>query len=169
MGHASGADSQVGEAAAADGGADAAGRVAARMLVGARAAAPCGAGALHTGGVATVRGATTRLAGIVDLAAAVAQLAPALEPRLASSRYIDWSGRVQIESGGTYVTIACVHGRITIATGAQPADVRLRQVTLSGLPQICLGYRAISDLRATGELDCDDTELGLLETLFPIV
>lgn len=125
--------------------------------------------ALHTGGVATVRGATTRLAGIVDLAAAVAQLAPALEPRLASSRYIDWSGRVQIESGGTYVTIACVHGRITIATGAQPADVRLRQVTLSGLPQICLGYRAISDLRATGELDCDDTELGLLETLFPIV
>ena len=161
--------SQIAEVAAADGGA-------ARALLAALPAGcqlalglqhPVAQVALHAGGIARVRKATTPLAGIVDLAGAVAQLAPALEARLASSRYAGWSGRVQIESGDTPVTLACVRGQITIATGAQPADVRLQQVTLTGLPQLCLGARAISDLRATGELACDDTELGLLETLFP--
>ena len=53
--------------------------------------------------------------------------------------------------------------------GSRPADLRLRQITLPALAQLCLGYRAAADLRATGGLACDDSALGLLDALFPVV
>jgi len=56
-----------------------------------------------------------------------------------------------------------------VIDGARPADVRLRNVTLPALAQLCLGYRPAADLRATGGLACDDSALGLIDALFPAV
>jgi hypothetical protein len=56
-----------------------------------------------------------------------------------------------------------------VIDGSRPADLRLRQVTLPGLAQLLLGYRAAADLRASGDLACDDSALGLLDALFPVV
>jgi hypothetical protein len=65
------------------------------------------------------------------------------------------------------ITLAFAEGRATVIDGSRPADLRLRQITLPALAQLCLGYRVAADLRATGGLACDDSALGLLDVLFP--
>lgn len=107
------------------------------------------------------------LAGIVDLPTMLEQLVPAFEQRLVHSRYHGWSGNIRIEIETERVTLAFSEGRAEVIDGSRPADLRLRRVTLSALVQCCLGYRSISDLRATNELDFDDSALGLFEILFP--
>jgi predicted acetyltransferase len=128
--------------------------------------------AIHSGGEARTRAAyddeATMLAGVVDLAALLDMLGPALTERLRASRYAGWRGTVQIETEAERVALAAA-GNVTVAEGSQPADVRLRRVTLPACAQLCLGYRSAADLRATGELDCDDQALGLIDILFPVV
>ncbi len=165
------------EAAAADGGA-------ARALLGALGAHsgevlrlalpmahPVARAAVQLGGVATQRapapGDHTSLAGVADLAGLLGQLAPELEQRLARSRYAGWSGRLRLELASERVTLMVDAGRMSVADGTRPADVRLRRVELPALAQLCLGYRAAAELRATGGLVCDDAELGLIDVLFP--
>ena len=131
--------------------------------------------AIHSGGEARARIASddegSMLAGVVELAALLDMLGPALTERLRASRYADWRGVVQIETETTVerVALVVVAGNVTIASDAPPADVRFRRVLLPACAQLCLGYRSAADLRATGELDCDDQVLGLIDTLFPVV
>lgn len=114
-------------------------------------------------------GASGMLAGVVDLPGMLEQLVSTFDERLARSRYAGWSGNLRIEIDTERVTLACDQGRTSVIDGSRPADVRLRRVSLPALAQCCLGYRAIADLRATGELDCDDSALGLLNSLFPVL
>lgn len=130
--------------------------------------------ALHLGGeghlVATAGGRdATALAGVVDLPELLAALGPEFERRLALSRYAGWSGNLRVEIATERITLALAAGRATVIDGSRPADVRLRRVELPALAQLCLGFRSASDLRATGGLDCDDSALGLIDALFPVV
>jgi hypothetical protein len=173
----------VAEAAAADAGA-------ARALVAALAAHARSSGqqrmllrlalahlvaqaALHLGGTAWIDAApddakNVLLAGVVDLPGMLEALAPEFERRLAASRYAGWSGNLRVEIETERITLAFDQGRPSVIDGSRPADVRLRQVALPGLVQLCLGYRAAADLRATGGLACDDSALGLIDALFPV-
>jgi hypothetical protein len=128
--------------------------------------------ALHLGGTARVSAALddvgeVALAGIVDLPAMLEALAPEFERRLVGSHYAGWGGNLRIEIATERITLAFAEGYATVIDGSRPADLRLRQVTLPALAQLLLGYRAAADLRATGELACDDTALGLIDALFP--
>jgi hypothetical protein len=174
----------VAEAAAADAGA-------ARSLVAALAAHAQSSGqqrmllrlapahmaaqaALHLGGTARIDATAEQargvsLAGVVDLPGILEALAPEFERRLAASRYAGWSGNLRVEIETERITLAFEAGRAAVIDGSRPADVRLRQVALPGLAQLCLGYRAAADLRATGWLACDDSALGLIDALFPVV
>jgi predicted acetyltransferase len=111
----------------------------------------------------------TSLAGVVDLPLLLEALAPEFERRLARSRYAGWSGNVRMEIETERITLAFAEGRATVIDGSRPADLRLRQISLPALAQLCLGYRVAADLRATGGLACDDSALGLLDALFPAV
>jgi predicted N-acetyltransferase YhbS len=178
---------QVVEAAAADGGA-------ARNLIAALLARTYARGpmqleltlppthmlalaALYMGGATHITAALddgraaddVALAGVVDLPAMLSALTPEFERRLTRSRYAGWSGNVRIEIETGRVTLAILDGRVEMVDGSRPADVRLRRVTLATLAQLCLGYRAAADLRATGGLECDDSALGLIDALFPVV
>lgn len=129
--------------------------------------------ALQLGGQATVTAPSDPaeaqpLGGVVDLTGLLGALRLELERRLGRSRYAGWSGRLAIEIETERTTLAFHDGRVVAIDGSQPADVRLRRVALPALAQLCLGYRAASDLRATGGLDCDDSGLGLIDTLFPV-
>ena len=108
------------------------------------------------------------LAGVVDLPAALEALAPLFEQRLSRSRYAGWNGAIRLELEAGRATLLCEDGRVRIVDGTRPAEVRLRRMTLQALPQLLLGYRLAADLRAAGELDCDDTPLGLIDALFPL-
>jgi predicted N-acetyltransferase YhbS len=130
--------------------------------------------ALHLGGTARITATPedarhTALAGVVDLPGMLETLAPEFERRLAASRYAGWSGNLRVEIETERITLGFESGRAAVIDGSRPADVRLRQVALPELAQLCLGYRAAADLRATGGLDCDDSALGLIDTLFPVV
>jgi hypothetical protein len=136
---------------------------------------PVAQAALHRGGVAQVRAPTAQgtavvpLAGVVDVGEALRQLLPAFTVRLAQSRYAGWQGLVQLELAEERWGLACGNGQLRVVEGNSSADVRLRQLSLAGLAQLLLGYRAPADLRATGDLSCDDTALGLLDALFPVI
>ncbi|HEU5101064.1 MAG TPA: sterol carrier protein domain-containing protein [Roseiflexaceae bacterium] len=110
-----------------------------------------------------------QLAGVVDLPMLLEALAPELERRLELSRYAGWSGNLRLELETERIVVAFAEGRASVIDGSRPADLRLRRINLPGLAQLCLGYRAAADLRATGGLDCDDAALGLLDALFPVV
>jgi hypothetical protein len=109
------------------------------------------------------------LAGVVDLPGILEALVPEFERRLANSRYAGWSGNLRVEIETERITVALADGHATVIDGSRPADVRLRQIALPALAQLCLGYRAVADLRATDGLACDDSALGLLDVLFPVV
>ncbi|MEO7912604.1 MAG: sterol carrier protein domain-containing protein [Roseiflexaceae bacterium] len=111
----------------------------------------------------------TPLAGVVDLPLLLEALVPEFERRMARSRYAGWSGNLRLEIDTERITLAFADGRATVIDGSRPADLRLRQITLPALAQLCLGYRVAADLRATSELACDDSALGLLDALFPAV
>jgi hypothetical protein len=131
---------------------------------------PVAQAALHLGGEGRLSATNqTSLAGVVDLPMLLAALAPELEQRLAGSRYAGWSGNLRVEIATERITLALETGRVTIIDGSRPADLRLRNVALPALAQLLLGYRATADLRATGGLACDDSALGLLDALFPVV
>ncbi|MFL5803985.1 MAG: hypothetical protein ACJ8CR_19850 [Roseiflexaceae bacterium] len=130
--------------------------------------------ALHLGGAALIRATPndaeeTALAGVVSLPAMLEALAPEFDRRLAGSRYAGWSGNLRVEIATERITLAFAEGYTTVIDGSRPADLRLRDVGLPALAQLCLGYRAAADLRATGELACDDTALGLIDALFPVI
>ncbi|MBK9714615.1 MAG: sterol carrier protein domain-containing protein [Kouleothrix sp.] len=132
---------------------------------------PLAQAALQLGGVARIerppQEAAAALAGVVDLPLLLGALLPELERRLARSRYAGWSGGLRIELATERAVLALAGGHATVIDGSRPADLRLRRVELAALAQLCLGYRAAADLRATGGLDCDDSALGLLDALFP--
>jgi GNAT superfamily N-acetyltransferase len=129
--------------------------------------------ALQLGGELRLRAAPSEgmveQAGVVDIAAALAALAPELERHLAVSRYAGWSGAIGIETDDERVTLVLADGRADAIDGSRPADVRLRRAALPALTQLLLGYRDAADLRAAGGLDCDDQALGLFDALFPVV
>jgi hypothetical protein len=173
----------VGEAAAADAGA-------ARLLCGALAARagalgrdravlrlapwhPVSQAAMQLGGSARLRARAdaepAALAGVVDLMGVLEGLVLEFERRLARSRYAGWNGNLRLELPEERFTLALEEGRASVIDGTRPADVRLRQIELPALAQLCLGYRAAADLRATGGLACDDAALGLIDILFPTV
>lgn len=162
------------EAAAADAGA-------ARALIAGLAAA--GAVALHlpldhgvaraallAGGVAEVRpaqgGEEHELWGVVDLAAALGAVAPAMLRRLGRSRYAGWEGAVRLRGPAGSATARAGGGVVVVEAGPGPADVTVSELGLAAAAQLLLGYRAAGDLRATGELRCADVDLGLLDILF---
>lgn len=126
--------------------------------------------ALHLDGMARLavdHQGGNALAGVVDLPLLLEALAPEFERRLARSRYAGWSGSLRLELDTERITLAFADGCATVIDGSRPADLRLRQITLPALAQLCLGYRVAADLRATGGLACDDSALGLLDALFP--
>jgi hypothetical protein len=133
--------------------------------------------ALHLNGTVRITAHSTRgihhgqnvIAGVVDLPLLLEALAPEFERRLAGSRYAGWSGNLRLEIETERITLAFAEGRATMIDGSRPADLRLRQITLPALAQLCLGYRVAADLRATAGLACDDSALGLLDALFPAV
>jgi hypothetical protein len=129
--------------------------------------------ALQLGGQLSLAAATPsdamRLAGVVDLPLLLEALAPELERRLAYSRYAGWSGNLRLELETERIVVAFDAGQASVIDGSRPADLRLRRIALPALAQLCLGYRAAADLRATGELDYDDSALGLLDGLFPVL
>jgi len=131
--------------------------------------------ALHLNGTARLSAHATsgdqhgydQIAGIVDLPLLLEALVPEFDRRLARSRYAGWSGTLRMEIETERITLAFTAGRATVIDGSRLADLRLRQITLPALAQLCLGYRVAADLRATGGLACDDSALGLLDALFP--
>jgi len=129
--------------------------------------------ALHLGGMARLRAPAdaepAALAGVVDLMGALEALIPEFERRLARSRYAGWSGNLRLELATERFILALDQGHATVIDGQRPADLRLRQIELPALAQLCLGFRAAADLRATGGLSCDDAALGLIDALFPAV
>ncbi|MCG8351487.1 MAG: GNAT family N-acetyltransferase [Chloroflexales bacterium] len=133
--------------------------------------------ALQMGGIVHVAAAPEQgnryghadLAGIVRLSGALAMLTPELERRLALSHYAGWSGTIQIELETGRIILTFQDGRVAISNDSRAFDLRLRKVKVPALAQLCLGYRAPADLRATGDLDCDDTALSLFDVLFPVV
>ncbi len=112
-------------------------------------------------------GGPAELAGVVDLAGALAALTPEIARRLAGSRYASWRGSLAIETDAERIALALAPGRASMVQEGGPADIRLRRVTLPALAQLCLGYRPAADLRATGGLVCDDADLGLIDVVFP--
>jgi len=104
---------------------------------------------------------------VVDLLAALEQLAPALTRRLAYSRYAGWSGVVRLEGEAGEATLHCQTDRVKAEVAGGPTAVLISGLGLSAAAQLLLGYRAAADLRATGELRCADVDLGLLNVLFP--
>jgi hypothetical protein len=169
-------DQRVIEAGAADAGA-------ARMLIAALAGAaswlhlpmahPITQAALHMGGELHIRASQPQehapLAGVLDLAGIFAQLLPVCERRLAGSRYDRWSGTLGIAMHHEQIVLVFTNGQAMLLSGTNASDVWLRRVSLGGLAQLLLGYRSCADLRATRDLACDDTALGLLDVLFPIM
>jgi len=134
---------------------------------------PVAQAALHMGGTARLQvPADTEpaaLAGVVDLMGVLESLAPESERRLARSRYAGWSGNLRLELATERFTLAFDQGRATVIDGQRPADIRVRQIELPALAQLCMGFRTAADLRATGGLSCDDAALGLIDALFPTV
>jgi sterol carrier protein len=140
------------------------------------AAHPLARAALHMGGTAQLtatpagdHAGQADMAGVVDLPGMLEALAPEFERRLATSRYADWNGNLRVELETERITLTLASGRVTVIDGSRPADVRLRTIALPALAQLCLGYRDAADLRATGGLACDDSTLGLIDSLFPAV
>jgi hypothetical protein len=131
--------------------------------------------ALHLNGTAQLAAHSTsgdqqgndQIAGVVDLPLLLEALAPEFDRRLARSRYAGWSGNLRMEIETERITLAFAEGRAMVIDGSRPADLRLRQITLTALAQLCLGYHVAADLRATGGLACDDSALSLLDALFP--
>jgi hypothetical protein len=118
---------------------------------------PVAQAALHLGGTARLRtpaeAEPAALAGVVDLIGALEALTPEFERRLGHSRYAGWNGSLRLELAAERLTLAFDQGRATVIA----------------LAQLCLGFRAAADLRATGGLSCDDAALGLIDALFPTV
>lgn len=128
--------------------------------------------ALHLDGTAQLAAhsksqGNDELTGVVDLPLLLEALVPEFDQRLTRSRYAGWSGNLRLEIDTERITLAFATGHATVIDGSRPADLRLRQITLPALAQLCLGYRVAADLRATGGLACDDAALGLLDALFP--
>lgn len=109
----------------------------------------------------------TQLWGVVELFGALDALAPELLRRLRNSRYAGWSGAVRLEGEGGVATLRCDEQRVEARAGGGPAAVHVSALGLGAASQLLLGYRAAADLRATGELQCADLDLGLLDVLFP--
>ncbi|GAB4210260.1 MAG: hypothetical protein OHK0022_42990 [Roseiflexaceae bacterium] len=127
--------------------------------------------ALLLGGTARIAaappGTPAELAGVVDLPGALAALAPELARRVAGSHYAGWRGNLAIETAAERIALAFAPGQVGLAADNTPAGIRLRNVTLPALAQLCLGYRPAADLRASGGLACDDADLGLIDVVFP--
>lgn len=113
----------------------------------------------------------TSLYGVVDLALLLEEMRAVLTVRVAQSRYAGWSGLVRLEADGGPVDLRVRGGAIAIAPPDVQVlpDIRIRQLRLHALPQLCLGYRSAPDLRAAGLLEADDPALSLLDVLFPVV
>lgn len=112
---------------------------------------------------------TGLLAGIIDLPTMLTALIPAFRSRIAGSLYHDWVGGVRLEISDERAMIMLDHGNVSVIDGTREAAVRLRSIELPALAQLCFGYRSVSALRRAGLLQCDDTELTLLELLFPVL
>ena len=125
--------------------------------------------ALHHHGVLQVAtaGVQAVLLGVLDLPMMLTALIPAFEQRLRASAYANWNGGVRIEISDERAMIMVTNGKVTVIDGTREADVRIKQVELSALSQMTLGYRSIGALRRAGLLLCDDTELPLCDVLFP--
>jgi hypothetical protein len=125
--------------------------------------------ALHHHGVVQVAtaGVQAILLGVLDLPMMLTALIPAFEQRLRASAYANWNGGVRIEISDERAMIMVTNGKVTVIDGTREADVRIKQVELSALSQMTLGYRSIGALRRAGLLLCDDTELPLCDVLFP--
>lgn len=125
--------------------------------------------ALHHHGVLQVAtaGVQAVLLGVLDLPMMLTALIPAFEQRLQASAYANWNGGVRIEISDERAMIMVTNGKVTVIDGTREADVRIKQVELSALSQMTLGYRSIGALRRAGLLLCDDTELPLCDVLFP--
>lgn len=109
----------------------------------------------------------TTLMGVLDLPAMLTALIPAFKQRMHASPYANWRGGVRIEISDERAMIVIAEDGITVIDGSRDAQVRMRQVEVPALAQLLLGYRSVSMLRRMGMLACDDTELPLLEILFP--
>jgi hypothetical protein len=108
--------------------------------------------------------------GVIDLAAALRELAPEFGARLGRSRYQGWAGRIDLELDAVTVAldITATAVRIQANPGGIP-DIGVKRIALAALPQVLLGYRSPADLRASGALQCAESDLGLLDILFPNV
>jgi hypothetical protein len=109
----------------------------------------------------------TTLLGVLDLPAMLTALIPAFQERIRASAYADWQGGVRIEISDERAMIVVAGGEITVIDGSRDAHVRMRHVEVPALAQLLLGFRSVAMLRRMGMLACDDTELPLLEILFP--
>lgn len=109
----------------------------------------------------------TALLGVLDLPAMLTALIPAFQERIRASAYANWRGGVRIEISDERAMIVVADSGITVIDGSRDAQVRMRHVEVSALAQLLLGYRSVAMLRRMGMLACDDTELPLLEILFP--
>jgi len=109
----------------------------------------------------------TTLLGVLDLPAMLTALIPAFQQRIRASTYANWQGGVRIEISDERAMIVVADDHISVIDGSRDAQVRMRHVEVPALAQLLLGYRSVAMLRRMGMLACDDTELPLLEILFP--
>lgn len=108
--------------------------------------------------------------GVVDLVAALADLAPELGRRIAGSRYRGWRGQINLETAGRTVALICTGDAVIVQPDPPaPPAIAVKRIALEALPQALLGYRALADLRADGALQCAEADLGLLDPLFPVL
>ena len=127
--------------------------------------------AVFSGAATTFQAAApqTLLAGIVDLPTMLTALIPAFRARVAASVYHDWVGGVRLEISDERAMVMLEQGSVSVIDGTREAAVRMRSIELPALAQLCFGYRSVSALRRAGLLQCDDTELPILDVLFPVL
>lgn len=114
--------------------------------------------------------AFTALWGVLDLRAALQELSPLLRQRLAASPYHDWRGSITFVAEASMVAVQINALEWQITRSAYPrGDLVVWQISLRGMAQLCLGFQSAASLRAQGELDCADHELGVLDVLFPVL
>ncbi|NJN15128.1 MAG: hypothetical protein HC822_01905 [Oscillochloris sp.] len=105
--------------------------------------------------------------GVVDPFAALDELRIELHERLNRSNYHGWEGRIGLEWSGGSAILAVEKRQMSIVRESEPRDLAIRRISLGGLAQFLLGYRDAADLRASDELTCADTDLGLMNAIFP--
>ncbi len=112
------------------------------------------------------RPAAASMMRVLDLPAALADLAEELSHRLAATRYCAYSGRLVVGFGPDQVVLDIREGRVSVSP-EEPDEDEGVEVAEKAAVQMLAGYRRPEDLRAAGQIEGAPEDVELLAALFP--